>query len=70
MTSYQNKQTAALAETNERLSDVAAQIETLLSLTMSSMESGLQEARESRETRRSARRQSLSPPPRSVASRF
>jgi CRP-like cAMP-binding protein len=70
ITNYQTKQNAALAETNERLGELAAQLETLLSLTVTNMESGLADAREARETRRAhRRRESLSPPPASEASR-
>jgi hypothetical protein len=66
ITSSQAKQTAALAETNERLSEVTAQLETLLNLTVSNMETGLAEARSVARASR-PRRQSLSPPPRSEA---
>jgi len=66
ITSSQAKQTAALAETNERLSEVTAQLETLLNLTVSNMETGLAEARVVARASR-PRRQSLSPPPRSEA---
>ena len=66
ITSSQAKQTAALAETNERLSEVTAQLETLLNLTVSNMETGLAEARVVARASR-PRRQLLSPPPRSEA---
>ena len=68
ITTSQAKQTAALAETNERLSELSAQLEALLSLTVANAESGIAEARVTARERARPRR-ALSPPPASDASR-
>ena len=67
ITNAQAKQSAALAETNERLNDLSSQLEMLLKLTVTNMESGIAETREARSMARGARE--LSPPPVSDASR-
>jgi CRP-like cAMP-binding protein len=67
ITSAQAKQSAALAETNERLNDLSSQLEMLLKLTVTNMESGITETREARSMARGVR--DLSPPPASEASR-
>ena len=68
ITNANAKQTAALAETNERLSELTSQLEALMQLTVSSMESGLADARtQARIGRRERERaRELSPPPSST----
>lgn len=67
ITNSQAKQTAALVETNERLNELAMQLEALVKLTVTSMESGIAEARVTARTRP---RRALSPPPVSEASKW
>jgi len=66
ITTAQAKQSAALAETNERLNDLGAQLEMLLKLTVTNIESGITESRGARLTRV---QRDLSPPPASDSSR-
>ena len=67
ITNSQAKQTAALVETNERLNELAMQLEALVKLTVTSMESGIAEAMVTARTRP---RRALSPPPVSEASKW
>merc|ERR1712164_97229 len=55
ITNANAKQTAALTETNERLSELTSQLEALMQLTVSNMESGLAEARTQARTGRRER---------------
>ena len=68
ITNANAKQTAALTETNERLSELTSQLEALMQLTVSNMESGLAEARTQARTGRRERERAreLSPPPSST----
>ena len=63
ITNANAKQTAALTETNERLSELTSQLEALMQLTVSSMESGLagRERRRERDAENARERESSRP---------